>query len=517
MVVEPGKQSGKPGFFIVDYRLNVHHAFFTTEREATKALPKYELIAGERRWRAAQIAAQVTHVKTIPAMIGNYSDAAALEIQIIENEQRKELDDMERARGYAKMHGELGYSVEQIAQKIDKSTSYVREFLKLGGLPEIAVKALERGDDGGISRSTAVLIARIPDPKEREQAAKKIIKPQYRDTPLSYREAKQLIEREFMRELKGAPFDLDDETLLPEANVPSCKACPRRSGNTPEQYQGKRSDICLMPSCYEQKVNAFNLRALQTAQTKGFRVLTGKDADEAFRYHGNYVDLDEKNYDDPKYRTWRTLLGKKEPHELCVAQDDNGKPHYFYPREAAKKEVKAKHGIGSRNGSDAQQQRQAEFRRKQKIRREAAHQALALLADSAEKNAPNFAIPTQLEALLDRTIRQTGNDTQRLVVRRRGVEALKQRWGSDDFEATLKQQIVPALSKAQRWGLMAELLAASKLVWWITGSDETSDELLKLFAAFQVDLKGLEQHIAELHAEKERAKKKPAKAKAARV
>ncbi|WP_370153140.1 ParB/RepB/Spo0J family partition protein [Ferrovibrio sp.] len=91
----------------------------------------YEIIAGERRWRAAQIA----KLHAVPVVIKDISDRDALEIGLIENVQREDLNPLEEAGAFQRLTEEFGYSAEQIAQVIGKSRSHVANISRLLSLP----------------------------------------------------------------------------------------------------------------------------------------------------------------------------------------------------------------------------------------------------------------------------------------------------------------------------------------------------------------------------------------------
>lgn len=99
---------------------------------------KYELIAGERRFRAAR-RANLTH---IPAIIRNLSDEQVLEVSIIENIQRANLNPLEEAEAYHRLIKEFKYTQEMVAQKIGKNRSTITNFLRLRKLPEPISKSL---------------------------------------------------------------------------------------------------------------------------------------------------------------------------------------------------------------------------------------------------------------------------------------------------------------------------------------------------------------------------------------
>ena len=101
--------------------------------------PKYEIIAGERRWLAAQKAG----LHEVPVVITNADDLKSLEFAIIENVQRNDLNAIEEAHGYKRLIDEFSYDQEKVAQFIGKSRSHIANFLRLLSLPEIVIKLIE--------------------------------------------------------------------------------------------------------------------------------------------------------------------------------------------------------------------------------------------------------------------------------------------------------------------------------------------------------------------------------------
>ncbi|HXV61805.1 MAG TPA: ParB/RepB/Spo0J family partition protein [Vicinamibacteria bacterium] len=92
---------------------------------------RYQIIAGERRWRAAQKAG----LATLPVLVREVSDAEALEVALVENIQREELNPIEEASAYRRLISELGYSQEQVANRVGKDRSTVANLLRLLRLP----------------------------------------------------------------------------------------------------------------------------------------------------------------------------------------------------------------------------------------------------------------------------------------------------------------------------------------------------------------------------------------------
>jgi ParB family chromosome partitioning protein len=117
----------------------------------------YELIAGERRWRAAANA----RLETIPAIVRTADDATSLELAIVENLQREDLDPLEEAMGYAHLLEEHGYTQERLAERLGRSRPAVANALRLLGLSD-AVKAHVRSRALSAGHARALLSAEAP-------------------------------------------------------------------------------------------------------------------------------------------------------------------------------------------------------------------------------------------------------------------------------------------------------------------------------------------------------------------
>ena len=108
-------------------------------RKSNHERSKYEIIAGERRWLAAQKAG----LHEVPVVITEADDLRSLEFAIIENVQRNDLNAIEEARGYQRLMDEFSYDQEKVAQFIGKSRSHIANFLRLLGLPASVLQLIE--------------------------------------------------------------------------------------------------------------------------------------------------------------------------------------------------------------------------------------------------------------------------------------------------------------------------------------------------------------------------------------
>lgn len=102
---------------------------------------EFQIVAGERRWRAAQAAG----LRTVPAVIRDLTDQEVMEVALIENIQRADLNALEEARGYAALEARFGYNAESIAQVVGKSRGHVANTLRLMRLPEPVKAHVEAG------------------------------------------------------------------------------------------------------------------------------------------------------------------------------------------------------------------------------------------------------------------------------------------------------------------------------------------------------------------------------------
>ncbi|QGM47075.1 ParB/RepB/Spo0J family partition protein [Methylocystis heyeri] len=141
----------------------------------------YEIIAGERRWRAAQLAG----LADLPVVIHEADDREALELAIIENVQRADLNAIEEAKGYERLAADFGYSQSDLAKIIGKSRPHVANTLRLLNLPEASRRLVA---DGAISAGHARALLAVKDP---DAVARRIV-----DEGLTVRDIEHLAQRQ---------------------------------------------------------------------------------------------------------------------------------------------------------------------------------------------------------------------------------------------------------------------------------------------------------------------------------
>ena len=118
---------------------------------------RYEIVAGERRWRAAKIAG----LQAVPVIIREIEDRQALELALVENIQRQDLSPLEEAGGYQRLIEEFSYLQDELATVVGKSRSHITNLLRLLSLPEEVKAMLDKGE---ISMGHARALLNSPDP-----------------------------------------------------------------------------------------------------------------------------------------------------------------------------------------------------------------------------------------------------------------------------------------------------------------------------------------------------------------
>jgi ParB family transcriptional regulator, chromosome partitioning protein len=150
-------------------------------RAITGVADAYEIVAGERRWRAAQRA----NVHDVPIILIEADEKAALEIAVIENVQRADLNALEEAMGYEQLGNEFGYSQTDLARIIGKSRSHIANTLRLLKLPKLSRQMLA---EGHLSAGHARALLSVSDP---DAVAKRIV-----EQGLSVRDVERITQQE---------------------------------------------------------------------------------------------------------------------------------------------------------------------------------------------------------------------------------------------------------------------------------------------------------------------------------
>jgi ParB family chromosome partitioning protein len=161
----------------------------------------YEVIAGERRWRAAAAAG----LKVVPAIVRQMDDRGALEVALVENLQREDLNPLERARAYRRLLADFGLTQDDIARRVGRSQPSVANTLRLLGLPDEVLASLEHGR---ITEGHARALLAIPDREKLLATWKQVEKKglSVRATETAARKAS--ISREILQRRRRAAADI---------------------------------------------------------------------------------------------------------------------------------------------------------------------------------------------------------------------------------------------------------------------------------------------------------------------
>ncbi len=296
----------------------------------------YELVAGARRYRASKLAGR----DTIPASVRELSDTQCLELQLIENLQRADVHELDEARGYAalmRMQPDT-YTVETLAEKIGRSEKYVYARLRLTHLVEEAQQAFYTGK---LTVAHAFEIARL-QPNDQRRALQECF-PGHRNAAailkdgkaeaVTARQLREWIAREIHLDITNAPFDPQDETLLPSAG--SCAKCPKRTGNNPLLFpEVREKSICTDRVCYRAKVEALvqlRVKPLESAGEKPLRISQvpswqAKNRNSDVLCEGQYRKV-QKKAECPQTKPAVIIDGPDAGKLLHVCRDEKCKVH----------------------------------------------------------------------------------------------------------------------------------------------------------------------------------------------
>lgn len=306
----------------------------------------YEIIAGERRFRASKIAGR----ETVPAEVKEFDDKQVAEAQLIENVQRDDLSPLEEARAYKPLIDLHGYDIKAIAEKIGKSASYIYGCFRLMKLSPAWHKAL---DEGGIKMAFAHVVAtRIEDHELQDEILEHL-----QDTYCTYsadtpEELRKKIEERHDRALKRAPWNTADKTLVPAAGP--CTSCPHRSQAQAELFDGaSKGDFCMKVDCWTEKMKAHGARLVDEARRQGKNVVAGATAKKVLAESksgtGILVELDSSPGWYHRAGSLREgLKGRKV--QVTLVQDEAGRLREMAPKADVLKAMPKEVSSGNSGG-----------------------------------------------------------------------------------------------------------------------------------------------------------------------
>ena len=484
---------------------------------------RFEIIVGARRFRASKAADR----KTIPAIVTEMEDLEVLETQIVENAKRADVPPLEEAEGYQALMQNHGLTADEVAAKVNRSRSAVYARLKLCELGEPAKKALR---EGKLTASTAELDARIPVPALQKQAVEEIGGNDWNE-PMSFRAASEVIQDRYMLRLGDAAWELDDADLVAKAGP--CTTCPKRTGNQRELFGDVKSpDVCTDPKCYDAKNEAHGNRLMKAAKAAGQTVISGKEANKLVSrdgrlYYGNrdYINPDEECTDDPKFRKWRRLVGKKHAPEPVLVRAESGAIVQVWRAKEARAALKAAGHTFKRRASPTTRVSQSESAFEKRRRLTGVVQSRATAAVVEASGAENHLGDPRILRLVARAfVREMWHETLKQVARRRGLEPEKKGRARAKRPDELLKDWIRTAGELELQGLILEFVVARDGEFGgYTPNPRPGAELLEASEIFDVDVKAIEKELksglsklARAAARKKAAKKKGAKRKAAK-
>ncbi|WP_244232807.1 ParB/RepB/Spo0J family partition protein [Methylacidiphilum caldifontis] len=304
----------------------------------------YEIISGERRWRACKKLKK----PFIECFIHPMDDKMALQVRIVENIQRQNLNPIEEAQGYKKLL-DGGMSIAELSSVIGKGRDYISRMVMLLSLPEAAKEAIITGK---MAKRTGWYIARIPVPKLRAIVASEAIAKN-----LTVTQVAQIVLENYLLDLRKATFSISVPDLVP--GVPSCLDCSKRTGNSKDLFDDIKDEmICTDPECFAQKREADWRRQCLLAHTENKEILNDEESFKHFvpgtsrlRTDSQFVDIDDVCEWDKKERKWSSLLAEElKPMNgrallrMYLARSPMGTIHSFVKKEEALLALR-RHGI----------------------------------------------------------------------------------------------------------------------------------------------------------------------------
>jgi ParB/RepB/Spo0J family partition protein len=207
----------------------------------------YQLICGERRYRASLLAGKTS----IPAQVAEVSDETAIGMQAIENIERVDIHALNECKGYRVMlENNSNLTTADLAQRFAKSETYILQRLKLNDLVREFKKDFY---EDRINLGHAIILARLTPADQRETRERLMRRSEELGT---VKDLQEFVDSNIMNSLSSAPFDKADATLIPKAGA--CLTCPKRSGASPLLFaEIKDKDTCADRGCFFTKCRKF--------------------------------------------------------------------------------------------------------------------------------------------------------------------------------------------------------------------------------------------------------------------
>jgi hypothetical protein len=345
--------------------------------------------------------------------------------------------------------------------------------------------------DGKLTASTALVVVRIPHVDLQKKALTELFRYHGHSVP-SFSEVTNLVQREFMLALKGASFPVADVDLVKGAGARG--TCPKRTGAQRQLFSDVEShDVCTDPVCFKAKTEAGWERKKLEFQGAGKKVLNATETKAAFGSYGelnhdaDYVTLDQICHKDPKYRTYKQLIGKASKDLVVLAQDPKGQMRELVPKKELGKllkraghDFKAARSTTRASGKDSPAAKRA--REERELDEATAGKVTAAVVAKLEAKEPDAALwrlaATQLSDNAEMTMaRRLGGDT--FAYDRKKVIAYVSGLKEDQARAMAFELALEAIIYFEGYGAENKAAREQLLKW--AGVDEKA--IQKLVAA----------------------------------
>ena len=468
---------------------------------------KHVIVAGERRYLAAQKA----ELSKIPAVVREMSDEEVIQVQLIENLQRADLDPLQEAEGYKELIDNYGHPIEAVHARVGKSRAYVYKRLQLLQLSKKCRMALIKND---INVGLALLIARIPNQKLQDEALDDFTG--WDGERPTLEAAARTIHDLFMLSLKDAPFPTDDPDLVRSA--PACGSCPKRTGNQAELFDDiKATDMCTDPECFAAKKTNHNKRLAKQWKAEGRPVIEGKAAKKVmpfgrFSSLQGYERLDSNSYAGGKSRKVKSLVKEDLDKVALLITPTDGDAVEVIPSAIVRKAERALNNAGKKTKAGEDPAKALDRRIKEEnafrleLYREVRKELLA---------RDDTAFLPSLEEVAIMATERLWHDYRKLLCKLHGLEPMKRtQYGSTslDYDKPLAKRIKES-GEDPRLAMLDALIAHELKT--SSGDRQSLTRLRKLANDVGVDPKAVKRRLKAEATAKEKAKRAFAKAKAA--
>jgi ParB family chromosome partitioning protein len=465
----------------------------------------FEIIAGARRYRAAHLA----EAETVPARIVNLTDAEALEAQLIENLQRRDVHPLEEAQGFRALLNldEPKYSIEQISAKTGKSATYCAQRIKLTELTAAVTEAFAK-DEIGVGH--ALLLAKL-QPSEQEQALSACFREDWNGGQgkakrilLPVRHLHQWIEQNILLILKDAPFSKTDPTVNPAAGA--CVDCPKHTGGNALLFADIAEDACTDPACYQSKLDGFVTQTIAAKPklvqiSSAYGPASATDGSSAALPRNKYIEIKPQDPNAKKQRDWPEYQTCKSMAEAIVTE---GTEKGEVRKICADPECPVHRPKKQRPAGDERIKAEQEKQR----REEAIANAVGLRVLSAIVDAvPVRLTKRDLVFIIERLLSQLEERRVEVLARNRGI---KKAQPSDSIG-----KLMGAYVRKAEEGKLGQLLVETVILYAARTQSETGKALKDAAQHYKVDTDAIAQKVKAEFAAKEKAQ--AAKKTAAKV